>query len=225
MKKFLAYGGSVLAVATGLALLYKSSSKIKYKNFRILDKQSLIFILKQVRSEYSQKFSVPLRLNRKKRRSLHRGGREYKNLVKELKDQSKEYIQKALEEVLEKFKITEEVLSESYKQFEQDPDVKAVLSKLCCVETSKVPAAIVGKLDGILDIYISRVEELNETDANELNLYLKVIEDDIFEEFGYEPEEIEEALKRNQKDFEGLMKTITELNDELLSKTNQEIFY
>jgi hypothetical protein len=225
MKKFLAYGGSVLAVATGLALLYKSSSKIKYQNFRILEKQSLIFILKQVRSEYSQKFSVPLRLNRKKRRSTHRAGRDYKNLVKELKDQSKEYIQKALEEVLEKFKITEEVLSESYKQFEQDPEVKAVLSKLCCVETSKVPSGIVGKLDTILDVYISRIEELNETDANELNLYLKVLEDDIFDEFGFEPEEIEEALKRNQKDFGGLMKTINELNDELLSKTNQEIFY
>ena len=175
MKKILAYGGSALAIATGFALLYKSSSSIRYKNFKILDKQSLIFILKQVRSEYSQKFSVQLRLNRKKRRNLHRAGREYKNLVKELKDQSKEYIQKARE--------------------------------------------------AILEIYIGRVEELNETNANELNLQLKVLEDDLFDEFGFEPEEVEEALRKNQKDFVGFMKTINELNDELLSKTKQEIFY
>ena len=225
MKKILAYGGSALAIATGFALLYKSSSSIRYKNFKILDKQSLIFILKQVRSEYSQKFSVQLRLNRKKRRNLHRAGREYKNLVKELKDQSKEYIQKALEEVLDKFTISEEVLSESYKQFEQDPDVKAVLAKLCTVETAKVPNGLLAKLEAILEIYIGRVEELNETNANELNLQLKVLEDDLFDEFGFEPEEVEEALRKNQKDFVGFMKTINELNDELLSKTKQEIFY
>jgi hypothetical protein len=145
--------------------------------------------------------------------------------VKELKDQSKEYIQKAVEEVLTRFGLNEDILSESYKHFEQDPEVKAALSKLCSVETSKVAGGIYTKLESILEYYIARVEEFNENDPVELNVQMKCLEDDIYEEFGCEPEEIEEAVKRNPKEFQSLMKMINELNDELLSKTNQEIFY
>lgn len=226
MKKFVAYGcGSILAVATGVYLLYQSSSHLKYQSVKVLDKSSLIFLLKQIRSDYSQKFQVVLRLNRKKRRAAHRGGREYRNLIKELKTQAKEYIQKSIEDVLSKNKLTEETLAESYKHYENDDDVKLALSKLCCVENNKNVSLVSMRLEEILEFYISKVEEFNENDPNELNIQMKMLEDEIFDEFGCEAEEIEATVNRKSKGVEHLTKIISDLNQRLLEKTNQELFF
>lgn len=191
----------------------------------MLDKESLIYLLKLIRTDYSQKFSVILRINRKKRRAVHRGGREYRNHIKELKDQAKEYIQRSLEDILAKNGLNEDVLAESYKHFENDNDVKSALSKLCMVESSKVSSLVSSRLEQILEAYISRAEEFAESDPNELNIQMKMLEDDIFEDFGCEPEEIEAAVNKNPKAVAHLIKIINELNEGLLEKTNQELFY
>ncbi|OMJ81630.1 hypothetical protein SteCoe_17846 [Stentor coeruleus] len=226
MIKLLAYGcGSLLAIATGAYLLYQTTSLIKFQSVKILDKASLIFLLKQIRSDYTQRFLVVLRLNRKKRRGAHRGGREYRNLIKELKDLAKEYIQKSIEDVLAKNGLTEDVLSESYKHYEDDEDVKTVLTKLCSVESNKKSSLISMRLEQVLELYISKVEEFNENDPNELNIQMKILEDDIYDEFGCEPEEIEAAVNKNPKRVEHLTKIINDLNHRLLEKTNQELFF
>lgn len=226
MIKFLAYGcGSLLAVATGVYLLYQTTSRIKFQSVKILDKASLIFLLKQIRADYSQRFLVVLRLNRKKRRAAHRGGREYRNLIKELKDLAKEYIQKSIEDVLSKIGLTEDVLAESYKHYEDDEDVKTALTKLCSVESNKKSSLISMRLEQVLELYISKVEEFNENDPNELNIQMKILEDDIFDEFGCEPEEIEAAVNKNPKRVEHLTKIVNDLNHRLLEKTNQDLFF
>jgi hypothetical protein len=81
------------------------------------------------------------------------------------------------------------------------------------------------RLDQILEAYISRAEEFAESDPNELNIQMKMLEDDIFEDFGCEPEEIEAAVNKNPKAVAHLIKIINELNEGLLEKTNQELFY
>jgi hydroxymethylpyrimidine pyrophosphatase-like HAD family hydrolase len=226
MIKFLAYGcGSLLAVATGVYLLYQTTSRIKFQSVKILDKASLIFLLKQIRADYSQRFLVVLRLNRKKRRASHRGGREYRNLIKELKDLAKEYIQKSIEDVLSKNGLTEDVLAESYKHYEDDEDVKTALTKLCSVESNKKSSLISMRLEQVLELYISKVEEFNENDPNELNIQMKILEDDIFDEFGCEPEEIEAAVNKNPKRVEHLTKIVNDLNHRLLEKTSQDLFF
>lgn len=217
--------GSVLALATGVYLFCRSSSKIKFQQVKVLDKQSLLYLLKQIRKDYSDKFSMTLRLNRKKRRGLHRGGREYRMLVKELKELAKEYIQKSVETVLGANGLTEEVLTESYKHFESDLDIRSGLSKICSVETHKVSSLVSRKIEEILEFYINRAEELNESDPNELNVQMKILEDDIHEEYGCEPEEIEASVNKNPESIENLVKIIKELNEALLAKTNQELFF
>ena len=191
----------------------------------VLDKVSLIYLLKQIRKEYSDKFSMTLRLNRKKRRNMHRGGREYRLLIKELKEQAKEYIQKSVETVLETNGLTEEILTESYKHYEGDIDVRSALTKICSVETHKISSFIHRKIEEILEFYIKRADDLNEQDPNELNIQMKILEDDIHEEFGCEPEEIEAAVNKHSAGIERLVQTIKELNETLLEKTNQELFF
>jgi hypothetical protein len=226
MKKMLSLGcGSALAIATGVYLFFWRQPKIKFQRVKVLEKESLIYLFKQIRSDYTEKFSTTLRLNRKKRRSMKRGGREYRVLIKELKEQAKEHIQKSVEDVLAKNKITEEILSESYRVYENDPEVRSAISKICSIETNKTSSVINRKIEEILEFYISRVEELSETDPNELNIKMKIIEDDIYDEFGCDPEEIEACATKNHKKVEDLVRVIKEINDNLLQKTNQELFF
>ena len=224
MKKIIAYSGSILAVATGFLLLYKSKSRIKFQKINVLDKSSLLFIIREIRQEFTRNFSGILRNNRKKRRNIFREGREYRNFIKELKDSSKNCLENSLESVLNKYSLNEEVLSESYKQFEDDREVKSAMSKLCSVEAERIPTGINSKLEHILEIYIERIEDMDETDPNELFIQMKILEDEIFEDFGLEPEEIEAAVAKNPKRTENLARIINELNEVLISKTDQELF-
>jgi hypothetical protein len=223
MKKFIA-GGSILAVATGFILLYKSQSRIKFQNINILDKQSLIYVLKEIRMEFTKNFSILQKNNRKKRRIVLRGGRDYREFVIELKESSKNCLERSLELVLNKLGLNEDIISESYKQFEEDREVKSAIGKMCSVEVERLPSGINNKLEEILEIYIDRIQYLDETDPNELFVQMKILEDEIFEEFKLEPEEIEAAVQKNPKKTENLVRIINELNEILIEKTDQELF-
>jgi len=199
MKKIIAYSGSILAVATGFLLLYKSQSRIKFQNINILDKQSLIYVLKEIRFEFTKNFSILQKSNRKKRRIVLRGGRDYKEFVIELKESSKTSLERSLEVVLKRLGLNEDIISESYKQFEEDREVKSAIGKMCSVEVERIPAGMYGRLEEILEIYIDRIQYLDETDPNELFVQMKILEDEIFEQFNLEPEEIEDL---NEEGFE-----------------------
>ena len=147
-------------------------------------------------------------------------------LIKELKEQAKKQLTRAMDEVLHKHKISEEVLTDSSKHLENDEDVKKSMGKICSVEVSKSPSLLNSKkLVEILEFYISKAEEFNEEDPNELNLKMKMLEDEIYEEFSYEPEEIEAAVNKYEAEVHDLVLTIRDLNNSLLERTNEELFF
>lgn len=226
MKIYLAFGGAFIAVAAGLYLLYRYNNPIKFKSLMLLDKDSLIHLLSLIRKEFSSKFSSTLRMNRKKRRNMHRGGRDYKILIKDLKEQARKQLQKAMDEVLQKNKVTEAVLSDSSKHFEHDEEVLKMTSKLCSIEVAKPPHQLtLKKLEDILDYYLAKAEQFHEDDPNELNLKMKMLEDEIFDEYGFEPEEIESAVIKFENDVRNQVLAIRELNISLLERTNEELFF
>ena len=226
MKKAIALScGSALAIATGAYFFLRAKANLNFQRLKVLDKDSLLYLLKQIRKEFTDQFLIVLRLNRDRRRCLHKNSREYRRLITVLKEEVKDYIQKSVEITLEKNDISEEVLIESYKHFEEDLDIKSAISKVCSVETNKVSSLIIRKLEEILKFYIARVQEFQEEDPNELNIKMKILEDEIYDEFGCEPEEIEAAVNRNQNGIEDLVATIKEMNKLLLEKTNQELFF
>ena len=226
MKLYLVFGGAFIVMAAGIYLLYRYKSPIKFQSLKLLDKPSLLHLLALIRVEFSGKFSSVLRINRKKRRNVHRGSREYRQHIKELKDQAKKQLQKAMEEVLQKHGITEETISDSSKHLENDEDVKKSIGKLCSIEVHKTPSSLtLGKLEDILEYYISKAEEFAENDPNELNLKMKMLEDDIFDRFSYEPEEIEAAVSKYENEVHEIVMNIRELNNHLLEGTNEELFF
>lgn len=226
MKLYLVFGGAFIVMATGLYFLYKYNSPIKFQSLKLLDKTSLLHLFGQIRADFSHKFSATLRINRKKRRNLHKGNREYRQFIKDLKDQARKQLQKAMEEVLSKYKITEDLLSDSVKHLENDEDIKKATGKLCSIEVHKAPTSLnLGKLEEILDFYISKAEEFNEDDPNELNIKMKMLEDEIFDQFSYEPEEIEAAVNKYESEVQDLVIAIRELNNALLERTNEELFF
>ena len=226
MKLYLVFGGAFIVMAAGIFLLYRYKSPIKFQSLKLLDKSSLLHLLSLIRADFSSKFSSILRINRKKRRNVHRGSREYRVHIKELKDHAKKQLQKAMDEVLQKHGITEEILSDSAKHLEQDEDVKKSIGKLCSIEVHKTPGSLtLGKLEDILEYYLSKAEEFAEDDPNELNLKMKMLEDDIFDRFSYEPEEIEAAVNKYEDEVHEAVLNIRELNNNLLERTNEELFF
>lgn len=226
MKIYLLVGGAFIAVATGIFLIYRFSNPIKFKSLKLLDKQSLIHLLSLIRKEFSSKFSSTLRMNRKKRRNVRRGDRDYKILIKDLKEQARKQLQKAMDEVLNKNGVSESVLSDSSKHFENDEDVMKMTSKLCSIEINKPPHQLtLKKLEEILEFYLAKAEQFNEDDPNELNLRMKMLEDEIFDEFGFEPEEIEAAVMKFESEVRNQILSIRELNVTLLERTNEELFF
>jgi hypothetical protein len=226
MKIYLALGGAFIAMAAGIYLIYRLKNPIKFKSLRLLDKDSLIHLLSLIRKEFSTKFSSALRMNRKKRRNVHRGGRDYKILIKDLKEQARKQLQKAMDEVLAQSGVSEAVLSDSSKHFEHDEEVMKMTSKLCSIEIAKPPHQLsLKKLEEILDYYLSKAEGFNEDDPNELNLRMKMLEDEIFDEYGFEPEEIESAVMKFENEVRNQVLAIRELNIMLLERTNEELFF
>ena len=224
-RVYLLFGGAFL-VAAGLFLYYKYRNPIKFQSLKLLDKNSLLHLLALIRTDFSTKFSGTLRLNRKKRRGVHKGGREYKMHIKDLKDQAKKNLQKAMDEILIKHGISEEVLSDSAKHLENDEDVKKFTGKLCSIEVPKAPASLtLGKLEEILNYYIRIADEFDEEDPNELNLKMKLLEDDIFDKFKYEPEDIEAAVNKYEPEIQPLILAIRDLNNNLIERTNEELFF
>ena len=72
---------------------------------------------------------------------------------------------------------------------------------------------------------MSKAEEFAEDDPNELNLKMKMLEDDIFDRFSYEPEEIEAAVSKYENEVHEIVMNIRELNNHLLEGTNEELFF
>ncbi|OMJ68300.1 hypothetical protein SteCoe_34288 [Stentor coeruleus] len=226
MKVFMVFGGAIFAVAAGIFLYYSLRSPIKFKSLKLLDKSSLLHLLSLIRKEFSSKFMSVLRMNRKKRRLAHRGGRDYRMYVKDLKEQAKKHLQRAMDDVLLKNGISENVLSDSSKHFEGDEDVSKNMSKLCCIELQRSPSQLtIKKLEEVLEFYLSKAEEFNEEDPNELNLKMKMLEDEIYDEFSFEPEDIEAAVNKYENEVRNLVLAVRELNATLLERTNEELFF
>lgn len=225
-RVYVMIGTGFLAVAAGLYLLYKFKNPIKFQSLKLLDKPSLLHLLSQIRSEFSNKFSVPVRFNRKKRRMVQRGGREYRLLIKDLKEQAKRHLQNAIDEILLKNRVSENILADSVKHLENDEEIKKAMGKICSIEILKASGMIsLAKLEEILDLYIREVEGFNEEDPNELNIKMKMLEDRIHDDYGYEPEEIELAVNKHESELQDYILTIRELNTGLLERMNEELFF
>ena len=226
MKIYLALGGAFIAVATSLYLLYCYNNPIKFQSLMLLDKDSLIHLMKQIRKEFSSNFSSTLRINRKRRRNLNRGGKDYRLLIKDLKDQARKHLQKAIDKVLLKSQVTEVVLSDSAKHFEHDEEVLRMTFKLCSIEIVKPPERLNLKvLEDIFDFYLTKAEKFYQDDPNELNLKMKMLEDEIFDVYKFEPEEIESAVVKFECEVKNQVLAVRELNISLLEKTNEELFF
>lgn len=225
LKKYLVVGGALAVLASGVYIWYRARSSVSYFNVKLLEKNSFLKLLSEIRESFSSDFAVLQRLNRKKRRKLNRGGREYRNCVRELKEQAKRTLQRAIDETLAKHNLNEQTLNQSYKYLENDVDVRVEITRLCSVvDKQSCPLLTRDKLEEILEFYISSAENFSEEDPNELNVKMKILEDEVFQEYGYEPENVEQGAKKHEVELRELILAVRELNYNLLEKTNQELF-
>lgn len=198
---------------------------MKYSTIKVLDKASFLKVLSQIQNAFSEFYSNPLKINRRKRRGLYRGGRDYRKCIRDLKDNTKRALGKATEMVLEKMGLNEDILNESWKHLDSDQEVALAISKICTVSVVGVsPLLVPSRLTEIIEFSITRSRELSHEDPNELNIKIKMLEDEVFEEFGFEPEEIEAGVRKYHSELINLIQTNRENNNYLLENTNEVIF-
>ncbi|CAG9330318.1 unnamed protein product [Blepharisma stoltei] len=219
-----ALGIAALSLAGGIAW-YRLRSSMKFATIKLLDKPSFIKVLAQIREAFSENFATLLKLNRKKRRNLYRGGKEYRICIRDLKDHARRALDKATADVLGRLRLTEEIFQESYNRMEHDPEVALAFSKVCSIPVKNVSSLLnQSRLNEIFKFTTSRTSKINEEDPNELNIKMKMIEDEIYEQFGFETEEIEAAVAKYQSEMGSWIQQNREINNNLLENTNEDLF-
>ena len=145
-------------------------------------------------------------------------------MVRELKEHASNVLQRAMENVLGNYKLTEEILTISVNQFENDTEVRTAMTKICgTIEPNPSPLLTRDKLEGILRFYIRRVEEFDDDDDPEsLNIKMKMLEDEMVEEFGFEPEDIDAGIGKYGQELRGLINSTKHLHDNL--RENNSLF-
>lgn len=197
---------------------------MNFVNIKLLDKDSMLRVLREIRGSFSAHFYSTLRLNRKKRRGCNPGGRDYVVYVRELKEQARNTLQRAVDEKLQNYEINEETLMKSYQYLESDPEVKSAVTRLCSVVNHRAPFMLREKVETVLNYYLERAGQFDEEDPNDLNTQMKMLEDEMAATFQCEPEDIEAAVAKYEKDLRDLVSAVKDLNTALLERTNEDLF-
>jgi hypothetical protein len=128
MKKNVCAAG--LAFVAGCSLVYLSRrrqqpirSVRKTKYLEILDREALAAILREVRKQYSTKFTEVRRLNRLKRRALDIESEFYRNLVIAFNDSIPKMFEEARDQVLKSYDVDSQLLLNSVNYYEGNDDL------------------------------------------------------------------------------------------------------
>lgn len=88
--------------------------------------------------------------------------------------------------------VSKEILDASKNHYDDDSEIKSALRRMC-TPLPKECSLGTDVLKDILQFYLSRLNEMECRDADELAVSMQILADDLFDEFGYEAEEIEYA--------------------------------
>lgn len=205
--------------AIGLSLAYvllrKRSSGVSYFTIKLLTRESVLLVTKEVRELYSEMYLRLRHQSRVQRRKHDRNSIEYRQAIEELSSSTKKILEKASQSVFAKYSLTEALFDDSIAYFEDDPDVSQNAESMCEVLNSTLcPDSLTpAKLREVFQYYLDRLKVLEEAD---LMVKAAVISDEIWETYGFESEQIDVAYQKYKEDVEDLALMIKEETSEAL---------
>jgi hypothetical protein len=174
--------------------------------------RQLVDLVREIKEEYHLTFQARLQAIRQQRRKFDRTSAEYEDFVYEMMDTSNLEITKAQDAVLRRHSIPRSEFERRISLYSNEPQLASVLSGFSKISASSEPLGQISlaALKRVLEKYYSLVR--SPTSAESAYLSLTVYADDIYEEFGYEIEEIELAALRQRDQLPELYQRIQEAN-------------
>ena len=208
---------SLCAVGVSLAyVLYrKRSAGVSYFTIKLLTRESVLTVTKEVRELYSEMYLRLRHQSRTQRRHFDRESAEYQRAIEELSSSTKKILEKASQSVFTKYSLTESLFDDSIAYFEDDPEVSQNAESMCEVLNATLcPSTLTpARLREVFEYYVQRLTDLEESD---LMLKAAIISDEIWEKYGFESEEIDVAYQKYKEDVEDLALKIKEETSEAL---------
>jgi hypothetical protein len=189
--------------------LYKrKAGNVQYIILEFLDKKCLLDLLDEIRISYTSFYIAELKQHRKIRRRYPRESVEYTKSVAEFQLKLRNCIVDAIQEVLTRYKLTEEDFNASLEYYNTDHEIIDAFD--CMSEpsftTRKPNDLTLSKTKRIMEAY--KILE-SSTSPEDIALQQSLIEDTIFEKWGYEKEQVEAAYTEYIEDMESELTMLT----------------
>jgi hypothetical protein len=174
--------------------------------------RQLVDLVREIKTEYHLTFQTRLQAIRQQRRKLNRISEEYEDFVYEMMDASNLEISRAQDAVLRRHSLPRSEFERRISLYNNEPLLASVLGGFSKISASSEPLGQISLVDlkRVLEKYYSLVK--SPTSAEAAYLSLTVYADDVYEEFGYEIEEIELAALKQRDQLPELYQRIQEAN-------------
>lgn len=172
----------------------------------ILTKSSIKRLLTDIRQAYSLAYLGLRRAARIQRRPYSRDSPQYHAAVISYHKSARELLRNVSQEIIHQRGLSEGVVISSFSFYEEDEEVEDLQSKLGLVINE---VEIPGKLtvDVVKDIYTychDRISAVSGEAFEDYAVRSTALEDELWEKYGFEAEEIERAYAENRRELSKL---------------------
>ena len=205
-----------ISLAFGLALLATSMALWKLKTqcapprptlrVSILTKTAMLGLLVEIRKRYSSEYLRLRREARRGRRMFPRGSEEYRHEVVQYHKEARELLRKVSQDVIRQWKLSESLVISSFSFYEEDEEIEEAQGKLgVAVNDTTIPGSLSVELVKDIYTYCHDRATLNTGESFEdYAVRSTELEDELWERFGFEAEEIEKAYSEYRRELSNL---------------------
>jgi len=204
-------GGLVFTSACSYLAYYlykRKAGNVNYIVLEFLDKKCLLDLLDEIRTTYTSFYIAELKQHRKIRRRYPRESVEYAKSVADFHLKLRNGIGDAIQEVLKRYKLKEEDFNASLEYYNTDHDIIEAFDLMAdpFFTTRKPNDLTLNKTKRILEAYRNLESS---TSAEDIALQQSLIEDTVFEKWGYEKEQVEAAYAKFSEDLHDIASELT----------------
>jgi hypothetical protein len=204
-----------VSVALGFAVLAASVYLWRRRNrfkpspllrVAILTKNSILKLLTDIREAYSLAYLGLRRSARIQRRPYQRDSPQYRATVIAYHKSARELLRKISQEMIQQRGLSESMVISSFSFYEEDEDIEDLQGKLGVV-INEVPIPSNLTVDVVKDIYTYCHDRLSAVSGEAFEDYAvrsTALEDELWEKYGFEAEEIERAYAANRRELSKL---------------------
>lgn len=169
----------------------------------ILSHEALLDLLRTIRQRYSLAYRALRLSSRSKRRKHGRNTDGYRQCVLQFNTKSRSLLREVSKTVIREHSLTDSLVLASCAFYEGDEDVEDAKAKLgVLINDTKLPKELT--LERTKDIFVycrDRSSALLEDSFSDFGIQSVALEDELYEKYGFEMEEVEKAYERYKREL------------------------